>query len=570
MSPERCARCGREREDESFTLPPPDATARGRRTWGSIQGRSICPSCQTDEEAVELESRFVAMVIEEVERRQNAGEAPDEFEPPLVGSAMDTRSRRREATPDHFTVVPDSPSAALQPAGPAGQVIRVAITGAFLTRHPLSVPLQAYEDFRLQLSARLTRPRWCVDDLRPKGGTYRSGGGFTEEVPLVIARRDGADLRPWLDVALGTEPPEGGDPGDVIVDMTAAATTVDVYDLGVAVLTTWVTARIVDGASYGVVARAIKDLVLLRAPGGRAPLASCLQDFAKEVAREFGDAVESVASNGPAAEWLSRGSAHSKVTADESGRLLWLHPVLVVEAQSPGGLASQLAPPHHETLDIADTKFVAGIGWSGVVSSRRSQAETPLKLTLLHWAYYALYMAMDRGLLQVLDRPTWKRSARLSQLELEARDVYLDYLRIMEAQARLDSHLSSLGGDELAIWQTIAKVQGFEAVFNGVERKLEALQKVAEHRVTEADAYRSRRVAKSLGFLSVLTVVTVVGAVIGLLFGSRSDSSDTVGLRVIAVVSAVAVAFLVYWIAFVRTERSAGRPPRRRWRIRNR
>src|SRR4051794_32051886 len=155
----------------------------------------------------------------------------------------------------------------------------------------------------------------------------------------------------------------------------------------------------------------------------------------------------------------------------------------------------KLAPTFHEKITVDGGVFAAGIGSSAVVvSGRPDAAKTPVKLTVLHWAYYALYMEIDRGLLGVLNQQQWSESARLKQLEADADAVFADYLRVMDARARLDSALSALGGDGLAIWEVIAKVQGFAVIVDAVQRKLEALDKVAGGRVEQATADRTRRV----------------------------------------------------------------------------
>jgi cytochrome c553 len=94
-------------------------------------------------------------------------------------------------------------------------------------------------------------------------------------------------------------------------------------------------------------------------------------------------------------------------------------------------------------------------------------------------------------------------------------------MRVMEARARLDSALASLGGDEFAIWETIADVTKFDALVDGVDRKVDALQRVAERRVQQAAATRARRTST---ILSGLTALTVAIALIDYLLGGRSDT----------------------------------------------
>ncbi|MDP9435199.1 MAG: hypothetical protein M3P93_08410 [Actinomycetota bacterium] len=262
------------------------------------------------------------------------------------------------------------------------------------------------------------------------------------------------------------------------------------------------------------------------------------------------------------AEWLSQGLAHvaddgDGPDTDEQGRLLWLHPVSVLSRCGLADVVNDLAPPFAERLDIERGELVAGIGWSAVAldAPTSGAADMPIRLIQLHWAYYALYMAMNRGLLQVLDQRRWRHNSSLRQLEADAEAVFADYLRAMNARARLDSKLSALGGDESAVWEAIARVQRFDSIVEAVERKLDVMDKLAEHRVGQAQAYRARRNGDILGYLTVLTVVTAAGGVIGVLAGAVDPSRGSFGFRLLIVLLALAVASCVYYLAFVRSTR---------------
>jgi|SRR4051794_17787348 hypothetical protein len=199
----------------------------------------------------------------------------------------------------------------------------------------------------------------------------------------------------------------------------------------------------------------------------------------------------------------------------------------------------------------------SGIGWSVVRVHREDAEATAIELTKLHWAYYALYMEIDRGLLEILDKPRWLHSASLKELEADANAVSADYLRISDARARLDSAINARGGDELAIWEAIAKVQKFDLLLDGVGRKLDALATVAQHRIEQTTAVRDRRIGYLLGFLGVLGLVTLVIAVVGALVGSVKTSDwPPIWERAVAVGLAFAIAFSLYWWFFIRTARA--------------
>ncbi len=118
---------------------------------------------------------------------------PDPYEPSLIAYAMGARGGV-ELEP-----MEREPNEAVRleaPESPDGQRLRVAITGAFLTGHPLAVRAASYGDLQRSLARSLRGPQWRIEGLHARDGTYESGGGFTEAPPLIIARRDGADLVP--------------------------------------------------------------------------------------------------------------------------------------------------------------------------------------------------------------------------------------------------------------------------------------------------------------------------------------------------------------------------------------
>lgn len=576
MTDIRCARCGREPRrggqppGNRLTAPADHLGVAPGTPWASFEGQDVCPQCQTADERDAAARRVVEGIEREIQRRRAEGIPPDPYEPSLIAFAMGSRAGAEadptESQPDE-TASPDAPER------PDGRRLRIAITGAFLTGHPLAVRAESYGDLQRALGRSLKGPQWRVDGLRVRDGTYESGGGFTEALPLIIARRDGADLLPWLAAALEElRQARAGGPDRTALRLEATPITlgIDIYDLGVAVLTAWfdVTAT---GNDFDATARAVKQLVRLReGDNGHSPLAAALQQMAFDAAAQYGEAVVASAPVELQAAWLSRTTPptpHPAPPPDERGRLLWLHPIHVLHAPERAEPSAQdLAPAFHRLIALDGGVFAAGIGWSAVVVALGSRAEdTPVRLTELHWAYYALYMEIDRGLLGVLSQQRWIQRASLKELEADADDVFADYLRVMDARARLDSHLSALGGDELAIWETIAQVQRFDAVADAVDRKLEVLNKLAQRRVEQASVYRARRLGDILGFLTALTIVTVAVALLGAFLGSRTPGIGSVWVRVAIVAAALTLSALLYWAAFVRTTRarSLGAGPRR-------
>lgn len=183
----------------------------------------------------------------------------------------------------------------------------------------------------------------------------------------------------------------------------------------------------------------------------------------------------------------------------------------------------------------------------------------PLRILELHWAYIALYMEIDRGLLAMLDDDRWQAGHGLGELEADADRVFAESMRVVEARARLDSVLASLGGDEQALWDVLADVSKFGALVDGVDRKVDALQRVTERRVQQAAAARARRTTAVLSFLTALTLVTVAVALIGHFLGSRSDVVGHLEIRASIVAAALVAAVVVYREAHRDRPRRRGR-----------
>jgi len=328
---------------------------------------------------------------------------------------------------------------------------------------------------------------------------------------------------------------------------------IDVYDLGMAIMNGVFVVRTPPNIGIQASVRTLKQLVWLKPDAQESicsPITETFRELAKETTQQFATAI-AVAPGVLQRPWLapfldavSKNDPPDHPRRNDWGRLLWLHPVHVLEVDDASALAStaaSVAPPFHRSIDIPDGRFVAGIGWSAVVTERApSSAEVPLQLVELHWAYIALYMEIDRGLLALLDSDQWELSRSLTELERDANQVFADYMRVVKARARVDSALASLGGDEQAMWDVIADVTKFDALINGVDRKVDALQHIADRRVQQAAAVQARRTSAILSFLTALTIVTVTVALIGNFFGGLSDPIGHIELRIMI----VGVAFL--------------------------
>jgi hypothetical protein len=387
-------------------------------------------------------------------------------------------------------------------------------------------------------------------------------------LPLVLARRDGDAMLARGQAAL-RERPESEltwlaeqTPG---WDLILRSLRIDVYDLGMAVMNATFLVRLPSDTNLRLAARTLKAVAWLKpdpATHVESPVVAAFRLLAKETAEQFAASLARGAPDVAQKPWLSpfvdavqEDDSTGRRESRDWGRLLWLHPVHVFDAtgtgQSIAATAAELAPPIHRKVEIPDGLFLPGIGSSAIVTQGgASDAAIPLRITELHWAYIALYLEIDRGLLALLDDDRWYAPESLAELEQDADRVFGDYMRVMEARARLDSALASLGGDELALWEFIADVQKFDALVEAVERKVEVLQRLAERRVQQAAAGRERRTSGILSGLTALTVVTVAVALIGNFLGSRADTLGHVELRIAIVAAAFAVTIGLYREAF--------------------
>jgi hypothetical protein len=589
----RCSRCERSRrpaEFQGFGELLATATSTDEfpfaslRAWGEVDGVDVCPDCQMPAERRELAQRIVEMVeVALAERgsdplpheaaliafalslREDLGRAPA---PPGPGAGLPLRVQPHPPPPP-----PDpAPGSELVTARPRSLSVEVAVTGAFLTGRPLRVPVGGYDELQQRLvdalKTRVGDDTWSANiESWRQGGTYHSGGGFTSMLPLVLARRDGpAMLERWEHAVAST----GASQRDWWRSLTkdwdveAISLRVDIYDLGMAVLNLTLRVEADKAASLSDVAAKLKRAVWLKPDddgGVESAVTSALRAIARETTAQYVAAITDAIPDAAEEAWLtpflralSGGPDEGVGGSPDWGRLLWLHPVHTVRVREGRGVAAvarELAPTFHGTVGIPRGVFVAGIGWSAVAAeSGASGTEIPLRLIELHWAYIALYMEIDRGLLALVEGGRLAPPDSLRDLEVEADRVFGDYMRVMHARGRLDSALASLGGDEFAMWELITAVTKFQPLVDGVDLKVKVLQDQSERRVQQAAARRDRRTSSILSGLTALTVVTVAVALLGNFVGTRSDKLGHLGLRVAVIVIALLTAIAVYRAAF--------------------
>lgn len=581
---EQCSRCQADQPSGPDAWPtagqPVPIGERVEEAWSRFGGQLVCPRCQNAEERQEVKYRIIGAIEDEIDRRRRDGTSTDAYEAVWVNYAMGLRedlTDQRRYGQSHLERPPDT--------NDRGERTHcVAFTAAFFIRQAVAVHLDGYLAMQRHLAQWLKPPQWRTEGLEPGGGTYAGpwGGGFSHALPLVIARREGADLLSILanNLRKCQSSIDGSERDEPELTLVPHRLEVEIYDLGVGVMSACIEVRSDPAAPLSEIARATKRMAGLRLVDGvRSRLADDLARIAAGVEREYSEAV-TASQIRVRPDWISRESSSSlglsaQSDAPESvdhGRLLWLHPVHLIQGsrEALDTMAGELAPAFSQHMEVEGGVFEAGVGSSAVVvTSEWNAASSPLRLIKIHWAYYALYMAIDRGLLGIMHQERWNQDLPLWRLEHDAEKVFAAHLQIVDARARLDSHLASLGGDDFAIWETISDVQRFDALERAVEHKIEGLQKIAQRRVEQANAYRGRRTGDILGVLAVLTVVTVTGGAMLVLVGARTPPVLEFGGRLAFVIVALVLAAFIYWFTFMRSA-LAPRPSRKARRRRQR
>jgi hypothetical protein len=448
----------------------------------------------------------------------------------------------------------------------------VALTGPFFTGQPLRVSIGNYSKLQRRLGDELgSTEGWDHEGIKWRGvESYGSGGGYTSLVPRVLIRRLGEPLAVRLQ-ELQRQRPEAE--RRWLAEATRGWTwelrelRIELYDFGVGVVNgtydvsapAWLSA-----AATRRTAEAVARLLGDPAVGVRSPVAASYDALTRETVTLFGDAVARCAKaelqeslldafNSALPSEPGTEDTAASPAAEGWGRLLWLHPVFVFTS-GPGVGARRLrriSRPFEATFSQNIVHwhgvFAPGIDSSVIVLHENipKQKTPPMGLTELMWAYYALFMEIDRGLLAMLDSDRWEASGSLAELEKDAAEMFSAYMRVQEARARLDSALTDLAGGQVSMWNTIAEVQKFDELAAGVERKIAVLQRIAERRVEQAAATRARLTGNILSGLTALTVVTVVVTLMAYLVGTRADRSGHTELRLVVVALAFALATLI-------------------------
>ena len=603
----RCARCGREGPDANAFGAAWARAAAGvdeslpgllAEAWVNADGADVCPQCQDESDRRLAAERIAAVTQAAVISDADRGVQPSPGENAAITLAMRLREAllgRSEPSRDDRGAVVALEHINEHPAATVGRIFDVAVTGAFLTGCPLRVDLNNYAKVQADLAAALTDtsagPGWSSSHGEDKGrGTYASGGGFSTNVPLVLVSRAGPETLEHTRTILDDQTKRGHDwVRERAPDWTLTPTgmRIEVYDVGVGVIDGTFSVKVPPDTVTDNFATGFKEIVQLHIDEqGRdfSAIASTFRHLCQETTTQFQAAFDRCDTTLRLDPWLRppaegattirrrwsparRPGSDATVrspTSAEWGRLLWLHPIYLLAASNEkarNAEAELVAPVVSDTMKVPDGLFVPGIGWSAIITRDGHPDAAVLKLVHLHWAYFALHMEIDRGLLGILNRVDTVGTERVRQhvLESEAAEAFDWYTRVIQARSRVDSTLAGLGGDEQAIWDKIAEVQRYKTLIDGVDRKVDALRIITDRRAQEVSSAQARRATRSLGLLAALGLVTLVIASFGYFFGSADPVTTKDRFLPFAVGFVVALA-LWWWINFSKLRRGRRQP----------
>jgi hypothetical protein len=529
--------------------------------WASIDGVDVCPQCQTAPEREMIRARILDAITSEVERSGNNID-PSGRDSAMINLAM--------------TLIPTTPGEKADDAASSRTVSRertspttAHVTGAFLTGCPITLTFEAYEQGQMALATAIRENcPWSVEQCSTvQDGTYESGGGFPTGLPMKLVSLSTSD-RGVLGGELSARDPKssanivvGTDLPDSSWSVEITRVSIDFYDFGVATLDAFIAIGAPEGTVPGQVASQLKKMVWLRPHEGELEppaISRLLERLVRDASDRFTRAVDLHASGSRDSPWVHSIPPPSRQpdleVAPMWGTLLWLHPVVVQTgvrtARESTVFAEGLSAPFHRNMAIEGGSFSAGIGSSAVVVADVGQEDAALHLTALHWATYALFMEIDRGLARFLNDGASHRKANLRSTERLAEQVFDYYARLATIRARVDSELAGLGGDRQEIWNTIAAVQNSDALLSGVDRKVGLVRDIAERRAQQVATMVARRAETFLGILTSLTLITLSIGILGNFIGALPDDAGTFTMRwgffAAGVLAAVGVMVFMY------------------------
>ena len=444
----------------------------------------------------------------------------------------------------------------------AGEMVRVALTGPFLTGLGIAIEelsdedLQGAQERALALLNCDTNRRWSAPGFQgiPEGLRY-SGAPYETLLPSSFLRCD----------AVGMPDP-----------VSEADTTVGMADSLVSALSWSPTSVVVDFHTFGVATvEAIYEVTARRDIGSRA-LRQIVDDVARrsavgykrvlgEVTEVFAGALRETCAHLLRRPWIDppatvgghvgrksflrrrrrepstgdKGNLGGQVAEGGVG-LLWLHRVYLLDRtqlRDPDAWQG-LLPFLHQRHDYAGVTYVPGTEISVLLvdpdPGLARHSPDVLKVTSLQWAYTAAMTEIDRTLHGRLRRLRSRPNdpAPLEQ-ELEAVVQMQEEVRLF--QSRYNSLLADLGGGIIVQWEALSGVQQLPQLVASVEDKLSALREACTFRLNDLAAKRERRLNTTVAIFTVFTVIGSLATVAAYLFGEPTKFDVLRALWVAAV-----------------------------------
>lgn len=251
-----------------------------------------------------------------------------------------------------------------------------------MTGCPLRIEAGEYRSIQNRLLAELSRHEgmgWSTGVEQVRLGTYESGGGFSEELPLVLVSRVGNDVLSTAIALLADRPKREYDYLDLVTDgweYSPTSMRVDVYDLGVAVINGTFEVRLPPEVALKDAIGTLKRMVWLRPDelGRVSPITGMFSKLSVATTEQFRKSVKATVADRTQPPWLN-GPDPTDHSSPDYGRLLWLHPVSMLTTNDRSvvrSMARDLSPTFSKALAVPSGRFVSGIGSSAIVHLRRS------------------------------------------------------------------------------------------------------------------------------------------------------------------------------------------------------
>ena len=447
-----------------------------------------------------------------------------------------------------------------------GDVIRVAMTGAFLTGFAIDIEFLNDQDLRhvqqgtLQSLEQSSGVGWTAPGFTgATEGLRYSGAPYETVLPSSFLRSIGTGSQIRFEDLLATDSDRNGNLVRVYAGTEGTSWTpvfyqLDIYPFGVGTVAVTYDVRALEPLSTERLRVMVDNLAKTMVDPYNRAIERIVNEF-KEGCRATGDFlvpawIEASSSAGTSARrkrrprWLFGEEVPQSVRIGLNEKrtfLLWLHRLYLLDptSLSTSDTWSGLAPFFHRRHEYVGLTFIPGTETT-VAMIRPDRLTTPfeadvIKVLCLSWAYFAAYAEIDRTLL-----------ARLNHLQLipddpkalerELRSTFDIYAQVRLFKARCNSQLADLGGAMIAHWEAVSEVQRMTQLMQSVEDKVDAIQEACRYRINRIMVARERRLGITVAVFTVFTVVSSVVQVAAYLFGqpTRYDGARALWISLLA------------------------------------